>query len=300
MANELDDVLLSSLADSEELLKHKLQQAYGTSLENWNDLKIFQGGLVNFGYWKNITIPVGRLNIDQRIASALALYDHVGMQLEISLKDNVLEAGCGRGVGTAYIYRRYHPAQLIGIDMVSSQIQKANEQKIELLDQPLSLQFLVSDIEKNNFPSHFFDKIYSIEMLQHIHSWKAFAKEARRIIKEPGRLVIATYFPTGNVFTEELAKLLPLIKEGLENPTPIHEVVQILREADFNDVQVQSIGQYVFEGYHHWACQVEAENIFTYNYLEAYKKKMIDYYVLTLSARVVTQERSSNASYYSH
>lgn len=299
MANELDDMLLSSLVDSEELVKYKLQQAYGTSHENWNDLKIFQGGLVNFGYWKNITIPARQLNIDQRIASALALYDHVVMHLEISPKDNVLEAGCGRGVGTAYIYRRYHPAQLTGIDIVSSQIQKANEQKIELLDQPLSLQFLVSAIERTSFPSHFFDKIYSIEMLQHIQSWKAFAREARRILKESGRMVIATYFPTGNVFTEELAKLLPLIKEGLENPTPIQEVAHILKEAGFNHVQVRSIGQHVFEGYHRWAHQVEAENIFTYNYLEAYQKKIIDYYVLTLSAKVAPQERSSHASYYS-
>lgn len=235
---------------------------------------------------KNITLSAGQLNIDQRIASALALYDHVVKCLEISSQDNVLEAGCGRGVGTAYIYQHYHPAQLTAIDLDSSQIQKANERKKQLPDQPPSLQFLVSAIEKTGFPSHFFDKIYSIEMLQHIRSWKAFAIEGRRILKESGRMVIATYFPTGEGLATELAQLLPLIQEGLENPTPIQEVAQILREAGFNHVQIQSIGQYVFEGYHSWARQVEAENTFTYNYLEAYKKKMIDYYILIVSAGV--------------
>ena len=277
-----DQNILSLQAELEEKLAEKIRTAYGTSSANWNDLSIFQGNLINYGYWKNIPLNT-RLTVPQRIESALALYEQVAAHLQISKDDHVLEMGCGRGVGAAHLYQHYCPAYLAGIDITPSQIQKAKQLRQQLSFPNQNFDFFVSSAENVFFKSHSFDKIYSVEVLQHFFPLQRFAKEANRILKPSGRLVVATYFPTGKVNTETLITMLPLIGEGLENPTPIQEVMQIFLEAGFSSMQLHTIGQDVFPGYDAWAHQVGAKNIFTYQYLEAYKQKMINYYILVLS-----------------
>ena len=272
---EIDDK--KGLIDQE-----KIKSVYGSSINNWGDLTIFQGNFINFGYWKDFPLTDASLTMNQRVESSLSLYLQVAKYLNILDTQNVLEIGCGRGVGAAHLYRQYSPNNMVGIDITPEQIEQAIQYRKNCFIDSHALQFIIQDAEKTGFNNNSFDKIYAVESVQHMASITSFAYEMRRILKKGGRLVITTFIPTGSVPTDHLEKLIPFFEEHLDNPTPIDLFKQAFVNAGFSAVDIHCIGQHVFPGYIKWARQVSAENEGTYNFLTAYNLGMIDYYIVVI------------------
>ncbi|MFN3235118.1 MAG: class I SAM-dependent methyltransferase [Gammaproteobacteria bacterium] len=268
------------LFDLSVIDQNRLQDVYGESAGNWGDLKIFQGNFINYGYWKDVPFVKGKITLRQRIQSSLNLYLHAAKYLNISSPDHVLEIGCGRGVGACHLYDQYCPAKFVAIDITTAQISRANRLKRLSSRTREGLSFENVSGEATSYPSNAFNKIYSIEAIQHIGDLERFANEMRRMLQDDGRLVIAGYIPTGQASSKQLAKHLPLIHDSLENPMPIEDVRQIFLNVGFRQFDIHSIGEHVFQGYHYWAEQVSAENPFTYNYLYAFLRGYLDYYLL--------------------
>ena len=101
---------------------------------------------------------------------------------------NVLEVGCGRGGGAAFLHRFGKPAAMTAIDFSAQAVALCNERY-----KRDGLTFLVGDAEKMTFPDASFDIVVNVESSHCYGSMPAFLSEVNRILKPGGRFVCADF-----------------------------------------------------------------------------------------------------------
>ncbi|MHC1610647.1 MAG: class I SAM-dependent methyltransferase [Candidatus Methanospirareceae archaeon] len=94
----------------------------------------------------------------------------------------ILDIGCGTGRLAVYLSRETGCA-VTGIDPVRTKVEKAR------MKSP-SLRFEVQSAEEMTFPNNTFDFAVSLKALHEIPDPKRALKEARRVLKEAGRIFI--------------------------------------------------------------------------------------------------------------
>ena len=94
----------------------------------------------------------------------------------------VLDAGCGSGYSTKLI-QQFSPAELVGFDLMPSQIEKAKQKYSEL-------DFFVGNVLDTQLDSNKFDAIFVFGILHHIPTWKDAIRELYRVLKPGGVLLV--------------------------------------------------------------------------------------------------------------
>ncbi|GAA3987515.1 hypothetical protein GCM10022247_02260 [Allokutzneria multivorans] len=240
--------------------------------------ELFSGNFINYGYWESV--PLGReITLEERTRSQAALYRKVVSGLEVKKSDAVLEVGCGIAVGTELTLREFRPASLVGLDFSDAQLARARAVHGDLLD------LREGDALKMPFEDNSFDKLYSVEAAQHFEDLGAFAAEAHRVLRPGGRLSLATFFATTEESPRELAKLIETIDDEIDFAVPIKRFCADLCDAGFAEVNVESIGDSVWLGFDTWVAQTRYHDSWGRNWLEAYRRGLADYFVVTASAK---------------
>ncbi len=139
---------------------------------------------VHYGIWDNNTS-----NFQESLANTnKVLMDIAGIEKEVK----ILDAGCGVG-GSAFYLAKKRKAIVTGITLSEKQFayatQKCKELKLE--DQ---VSFKIEDYTKTNFDDNSFDVVWAIESITSAPDKELFAKEAIRLLKPEGKLIIADYF----------------------------------------------------------------------------------------------------------
>lgn len=152
--------------------------------EKWWNLKQTQA--LHYGIWDNNT---------KNFTEALLNTNKILIETaQINAADYVLDAGCGIGGSSIYIAKNTG-ARVKGISLSEKQVKQANRSAIEQkLDNLAS--FKVMDFTKTSFPDASFDVIWACESVCHANNKYDFLKEAFRILKKGGRLVMADFFLT--------------------------------------------------------------------------------------------------------
>lgn len=248
-----------------------------------NDLgsiEIFSGNFINFGYWRDF--ERGAISVEERTTSQADLYRTVLRCLQIDRADVVLEVGCGIAVGAALALREFEPSVIHGLDLSQDQLGRARSANAGLLAEHLPRLVLQQGSALNiPYTEAMFDRCYSVEAAQHFEDLAAFAAETHRILKPGGRLAVTTFFTTHPAAVDELRPLLETVDNGIDVVLPIDSFLDDLRAAGFTGAQAGTIGDHVWPGLDAWIEQTEYKEGWARNWLKAYHRGLIDYYLVT-------------------
>lgn len=271
----------SSSKEQKEYSDNTLETYY--SKTDLAEFHLFQGNYINWGYWKDLDISYSKeIEVQTRIKSSEQLYKLVFSHLLVHQEDKVLEVGCGKGLGCAQLTTAYKPKLVVGIDLFKEQINRSTALHAELLKQNNILQFKVGSAEKIPFEDDFFTKLYSVEAAQHFQSISKFFNEGYRVLRRNGIICITTYFGKTEDAERKLSSIIPCIEEGADKAWFIDDVLALMNEVGFRDIQYEAIGEYVFEGWDIWMAQMGYDESFWGRlWIKAYKQGLIDYFVVT-------------------
>lgn len=116
---------------------------------------------------------------------------------EVKQSDYVLDAGCGIGGSAIYLAGNYK-CRVKGITLSEKQVKWANENAVKHNLSSL-LSFENKDYCDTGSENKCFSLIWALESAGTSPDKSAFIKESYRILKSGGRLVLADYFKTGNL-----------------------------------------------------------------------------------------------------
>jgi tocopherol O-methyltransferase len=138
---------------------------------------------VHFGYTDAMT----RGHADTLLNMNRVLADRAGIQPGA----RVLDAGCGVG-GSSIWLAQARGAMVVGITPVASQVARARGfAAAGKLSERIA--FEQADYTNTPFPDASFDVVWALESLCHAPEKAAFYREAARLLRPGGRLVIAEY-----------------------------------------------------------------------------------------------------------
>jgi ubiquinone/menaquinone biosynthesis C-methylase UbiE len=101
---------------------------------------------------------------------------------------NVLEVGCGRGGGAAYVSRVFHPRSYTGVDFSPHLIRFCHKNhSIE------GLQFLNAEAADLPFHSDTFDAVINIESSHSYQNEEKFLRSVSRVLKPEGYFLFADF-----------------------------------------------------------------------------------------------------------
>jgi len=245
-----------------------------------SSLSLFSGSFINYGYWGEVA-PGRDITLAERTASQAELYRRVLARLPTPPGAQLLELGCGIGVGTALVAREY-AAYTTGLDRSKAQLARAadvNAEALELLSG--RLEFQEGSVTDLPFPADSFDGLYSVEALQHVDDLAAVAREARRVLRPGGHFAAATFFTTDAAADRPLADLLETVASGIDVLRPATAFAADLDAAGFAHVAVEPVGEHVWRQFDRWMSQTEFRDSWGRNWLRCYENGWIDYYIVS-------------------
>lgn len=251
---------------------------------------VFQGGFINFGYWRDFDLEKD-ISPKEREQASKALYQVVFDQFLLGDNFVIAEIGCGRGLGCGLLGENAKVRSITGIDLNEKQIERAQKRNQRLINSnPDQIHFQQGSGANTGLKSNFFDVVYSVEASQHFPSFVDFAREVDRILKPGGRFVLTTFFATDSGLENELKKRFATIESGIDHFRPLENVKTECDSIGFELVSERSIGEEVYYGFDKWRSQLNKENQerWVSDLLKSFNEGLIDYNVLTYRKAVMS------------
>jgi SAM-dependent methyltransferase len=140
--------------------------------------------MMNYGY-ASLDEDAARPAGDGADRYGLQLYAAVAGAADVTGQD-VLEVGCGRGGGAAFVFERFGPRSVIGLDLAHRAIDGCRRRYGRA-----GLTFVAGDAEQLPFADDAFDVVLSVESSHCYADPSRFWREAHRVLRPGGRLLLA-------------------------------------------------------------------------------------------------------------
>jgi ubiquinone/menaquinone biosynthesis C-methylase UbiE len=155
---------------------------------------------------------------------SVALLGHVADALALSPGMTLVDLGCGRG-GPGLWLAKSQGALLIGVDFSAVAVQQAAA-RATLFGLPERARFVVGDLAATGLPDGAADAVVSIDALHFAADPTAAAREALRLLRPGGRLVLTNWQPRSSA-NPQLPSRMRI------------DWAQTLRSAGFAEVRVE-------------------------------------------------------------
>ena len=150
------------------------------------------GNHVHWGYWKDPN-PSKRSALQEFPQAAEALTRLMLDQAPIQAGQSVLDVGCGFGGTIASLNQHWDGLALTGLNLDARQIERARQ-----LVQPRAantIEWIVADACALPLAADSLDVVLAVECIFHFPSRQAFLREAQRVLRPGGRLVLSDFVP---------------------------------------------------------------------------------------------------------
>ncbi len=166
--------------------------------------------------------------------------------VDIQPGESVLDAGCGKG-GSCFWLARERGAHVTGINPVASQIAECRRHAA-VLSLTEATDFHRADFTRTPFESGRFHVLWACESLCHARDKSAFYREAYRLLRPGGRLVIAEYIRRRRPLTAPEEKLLAawLHRWAIPDIDTAAEHRDAAAAAGFSDFQLRDYTRYTW------------------------------------------------------
>lgn len=188
---------------------------------------------VHFGFY--------RTNTESHTNALMNTNEVLAEIANIKPGEKVLDAGCGKG-GSCFWLVQHKSIEATGITPVQTQIDDCNTQR-ESLNLQKETSFVLADYCNTPFPDASFDVVWACESLCHAKNKADFYKEAYRLLKPGGRIIIAEYLRTERPLNVNGEKMLMswLNRWAIDDIDTKKEHLLHAKEAGFHDVKIDDV-----------------------------------------------------------
>jgi cyclopropane fatty-acyl-phospholipid synthase-like methyltransferase len=189
---------------------------------------LWSGRGVHCGFWDDGT---------RRLQDAIRNHDaFVAGCLGLSPRSRVLDAGCGVG-GTSLHLAREYGHDVLGITLSTEQLQRARRYARRCREPRPSYE--IADYLDTGLPSASFDGVVAIESCCYAEPKAGFLREAHRLLRPGGRLVVSDGFLGRPLRDEEKADYCRLIEGfALTSLEPLAAFVESARLVGFESIEL--------------------------------------------------------------
>ncbi len=188
---------------------------------------------LHYGYWRE--------NTKNFRESLRHMNEELAALGEITPKDKVMDAGCGVG-GSCIFLAKTIGCHATGITLSHKQVESAKNNAAENEVSNLT-QFDYNDFTNTNYADNSFDVIWTLEAICHAKDKGAFLREAFRLLRPGGRLVMGEYYKKEGTFTAKEDQILKkwLNAWAIEDISKVSEFTQQAKEAGFSSCDFTNI-----------------------------------------------------------
>ncbi|UCF85161.1 MAG: class I SAM-dependent methyltransferase [Desulfobacteraceae bacterium] len=198
-------------------------ETYGDYALNWSKDHL------HYGFWYEDT--------KTHEESLVNTVKEVVNYLDLKPGERLLDAGCGVGGTCRYIVENMG-IETVGITLSKRLLDAANELSKDIKNRFL-LKIYLKDFNDTGFEDSSFDKILGLESICHAENKEVFAREAYRLLKEGGRLVVADSFQVREDLSEDEERMYGQVLEGwaIPNKTSVDKFRSALESGGFTSIK---------------------------------------------------------------
>ena len=164
--------------------------------------------------------------------------DFLADQINIKNQEEltVVDVGCGVGGSLKFLSERYPQHNYVGVNISASQIAMV---RAYLKDTTVKL--LTEDYASTSLENASVDVIYGIESICHAKSKEDFCKEAFRVLRPGGKLVIIDYLQNDSLKDEQTLLHLQKFRDGWSVDNYMVGPESLLNNVGFDEVSKKSL-----------------------------------------------------------